>query len=56
VRERIDHAAADRVFADDLVEARRVIAEKTLVRESLRAAASHGIYLDGADEADFGNF
>jgi histidine ammonia-lyase len=53
VRARIDHAVEDRVFGDDLVEARSIIQSKALVTESKSAAARFGIDLDGEHHERF---
>ncbi len=50
VRERIDHAEEDRVFANDLEAARRMIAQKELVVAADEAAATAGIDLGGSSD------
>lgn len=47
VRKKIDHSNEDRVFADDLATARRLIRDKELVRVSMETAAAENIDLNG---------
>ncbi|MFY0689631.1 MAG: histidine ammonia-lyase [Cyclobacteriaceae bacterium] len=53
VRERIDHAEEDRIFANDIKIAQQLIAEGILVKESYRAAERHNINLNGQHYESF---
>ncbi|MCP4546919.1 MAG: histidine ammonia-lyase [bacterium] len=56
IRERIDHADSDRVFADDLGVARDLIRERALVNESLAVSGRHNLNLSGEHAELFGTF
>lgn len=53
VREEIDHSNEDRVFADDLAAARKLIQSKDLVNVSLETAQKENIALNGDSEELF---
>ncbi len=54
IRENIDHAEEDRIFADDLEAARMLIANKNLVQTANNAAKQAGINLGGTHSERFG--
>ncbi|MGL1890134.1 MAG: histidine ammonia-lyase [Spirochaetaceae bacterium] len=47
VRSKINHADEDRVFADDLITARKLIQDKTLAKEAIRCAKNKKIEFKG---------
>lgn len=53
VREKIDHSNEDRVFADDLAAARKLIQSKDLVNVSMETAQKENIDLNGDSEELF---
>ncbi len=53
VRERINHADEDRVFADDLITARNIIQEKILAAETEKCALNENIDLKGEGYESF---
>lgn len=56
IRDRIDHANEDRIFGDDLIEARCIIQGKSLVKAALDAAEENEIDLKGDAFQQFGKY
>lgn len=54
IRDKIDHASEDRVFADDLVIAREIIASKSLSKMAEETAIKENIDLKGENSELFG--